>query len=89
MEYWKFLNPDGSISTVESHSYPHEVPDAIQISKEEYDAFIASLPEPEPIPPTPDEARLQELLSTSPAVITMPEIWETLRLLGKLHGIPS
>ena len=50
MEYWKKLNPDGTINTVESHSFPHIVPDAIQITKGEYDAFIVSLPEPEPLP---------------------------------------
>lgn len=35
-------------TTVESHSYPHIVPDAVKITKEEYDAFIASLPVIEP-----------------------------------------
>lgn len=53
MEYWKKLNLDGTISTVESCSYSHEMPDAIQIAKEEYDTFIASLPvvviKPEPV----------------------------------------
>jgi len=50
MEYWKKLNLDGTIKTVESHSSPHIVPDAIKITKEEYDDFISSLPKPEPKP---------------------------------------
>ena len=50
MEYWKKLNADGTTNTVESHSYPHIVPDAIRITKKEYDAFIASLPALEPEP---------------------------------------
>lgn len=87
MEYWKKLNPDGSISSVESHSYPHTVPGAIQITKSEYDAFIASLPPPEPVPPTPDEARLAEIVATSPQAITMPEMWEAIRILARLRGI--
>jgi len=48
MEYWKFINTDKTISTVESHSYPHIVPDAIPITKEEYDEYITSLPKPQP-----------------------------------------
>jgi len=44
MEYWKKINPDGTISTVESHSFPHIVPDAEKITKEEFDGFVASLP---------------------------------------------
>jgi len=38
-------------------------------------------------PPNPDFVRARELLETSPQVITMPEIWELLRILGRLHGI--
>ncbi|MBA7574683.1 hypothetical protein ES708_16495 [subsurface metagenome] len=51
MEYWAFYNPDGTIKSVEGHSYPHKVPGAERITKEEYDRFISSLPvvEPEPV----------------------------------------
>jgi len=52
VEYWKKVDQDGNTTTVESHSYPHEVPDAIKITKEEFDEFTASLPPPEP-PPEP------------------------------------
>ncbi len=51
MDYWKKVDQDGNTTTVESCSNPHKVPNAIEITKEEYDAFIASLPvvEPEPV----------------------------------------
>jgi len=48
MQYWKKLNPDGTILRVESHSYPHVVPDATEITKEEFEKYIASLPVIEP-----------------------------------------
>lgn len=38
-------------------------------------------------PPDPDIERAEELLGTSPAVITMPEIWELLRIFGSWHGL--
>ena len=34
----------------------------------------------------PDVERARELLATSPAVITMPEIWELLRIIGHQFG---
>lgn len=34
----------------------------------------------------PDVVRARELLATSPAVITMPEIWELLRIIGRRSG---
>lgn len=51
MRYWKRLNPDKSIRTVESYSHNLRVKGATEISKEEYDSFLASLPviEPEPV----------------------------------------
>lgn len=54
MEYWKKVDQDGITTTVENHSNPHEVPDAIRTTKEEYDVFIASLPEPALPEPTID-----------------------------------
>lgn len=35
---------------------------------------------------SPNELRAQELLETSPAVITMPEMWELLRIYGRRLG---
>jgi len=37
-------------------------------------------------PPDPDYERACELLASSPAVITQPEMWELLRLFGKRLG---
>ncbi|MBA7522527.1 hypothetical protein ES705_14646 [subsurface metagenome] len=61
MEYWKKLNPDGTISTVESHSYSHKVPGGKRITKKEYDAFIASLPVSEPEPVRDPLAEIDEI----------------------------
>ncbi len=51
MEYWKKVDKDGNTTTVESHSFPHKVPDAVRITERQYNEFIASLPvvEPEPV----------------------------------------
>lgn len=38
------------------------------------------------IPPDPDTLRAQELLHTSPDVITQPHIWELLRIIGRRLG---
>lgn len=39
-----------------------------------------------PPPPDPDAVRVAQLLSTSPSVITMPEIWELLRIYARRLG---
>jgi len=49
MRYWKRTD-NGTTLTVESYSHDLEVSGAIEISKEEFDAYIASLPIPEPKP---------------------------------------
>lgn len=38
------------------------------------------------IPPDPDTIRAEELLATSPKVLTMPEMWELLRIIGRRLG---
>lgn len=38
------------------------------------------------LPPDPDVIRAKELLTTSPAVITPPEMWELLRIIGRRFG---
>ena len=48
MRYWKRVKPDGSIATVESYSHDLSVEGAIEITKAESDAFLASLPPPLP-----------------------------------------
>lgn len=42
--------------------------------------------DPDYIPPADDTARVQELLSSSPTVITQPEMWELLRIFGRRLG---
>ena len=61
MEYWKKVNGDGKITTVEGHSYPHEVPGAVRITKKEYDEFIATISIPEPRVVRDLEAEIDEL----------------------------
>lgn len=39
------------------------------------------------MPPDPDIVRAQELLGTSPAVITQVEIWELMRIFGRRLGL--
>ena len=63
MEYWKVGN------SVESHSYPHEVPGGERITKEGYDAFIASMPLPEP--PGPGLAERVDALESKMSALEM------------------
>lgn len=39
--------------------------------------------------PDPDIARAAELLATSPAVISQPEMWELMRIFGKRLGLSA
>lgn len=39
-----------------------------------------------PYVPDPDALRAEEILASSPDVITMPEIWELLRIIGRRLG---
>ncbi|MBA7706769.1 hypothetical protein ES703_115626 [subsurface metagenome] len=39
--------------------------------------------------PDADTLRAQELLATSPSVITQPEMWELMRIFGRRLGIPD
>ncbi len=50
MRYWKRVDNNGKTITVESYSHNSEIEGAIEITKIEFDAFIASLPMSEPIP---------------------------------------
>jgi len=68
MRYWKRVDKKGNTTTVESYSHDLDVEGAIEISKDEYDAYIASLPPPV-VEPTRDlaaeiddlKARVKEL----------------------------
>lgn len=48
MKYWKRVNPEGVIITVESYSFDEKITGAIEITQVEFDAYIASLPKPIP-----------------------------------------
>lgn len=83
--------------------YNYDSATVIQESTPEEDAALSALaievrdPTPQelaafeslepPIPPNPDILELQELLSTSPQVITMPDIWRSLRIIAKHLGL--
>lgn len=86
MYYYKKVE-NGEIVSVEAKSLDATSPNFVKATKAEYDGFIASLPPPEPIPPNPDEVRLAEIVATSPEAITMPDIWEAIRILARLRGI--
>jgi len=61
MRYWKRINENKEITTVESYSHALEVEGAVEITEIEYDNFIASLPKPI-IQPTRDlAAEIDEL----------------------------
>lgn len=63
MRYWKRTNPDGTTNTVESYSHNLDVEGAIEITKQEFDDFIASIPVPEPEPDSPDRIILKNYLA--------------------------
>ncbi len=77
MEYWKKVDQDGNILTVEGHSYPHKVPDAVRITKEEYDAFISSLPKVEPEAPSSTHISTIVAIDTANArPVRIKRVWE-------------
>ncbi len=47
MKYWKRVDAYGLTTTVESYSHDSVIKKAIEITKSEFDDFLASLPEPE------------------------------------------
>lgn len=52
-------------------------------TQEEITLFNAQV---EIIPPDPDTLRAEELLSSSPDAIAMPEMWELMRIFGRRLG---
>jgi hypothetical protein len=44
MRYWKRVDALGKTTTVEAYSFDKQIEGAIEITKEEYEAFIRSLP---------------------------------------------
>lgn len=44
-------------------------------------------PPQEPEPPDADTLRAQELLTNPPSAITQPEMWELMRIFGRMHEL--
>jgi len=57
-----------------------DTPEATQADIEAFNAQVTILP------PDPDTIRAQEILATSPDAITMPEMWELVRVFGRRLG---
>lgn len=57
-----------------------ELPD---LTQEQLDLYNSTV---EPYVPDPDTLRAEELLASSPDVITQPEQWELLRIIGRRLG---
>lgn len=55
----------------------------IDLTQEQIDQFLDTII---PYVPDPDTIRAEELLQSSPNVITQPEQWELLRIIGRRLG---
>lgn len=75
MRYWKRLNPDKTISTVESYSHNLDIDGAVEIDEAEFDNFVASLP----LPPKPTDWQVE----WNKATITTDKI----KVLAKMMGL--
>ncbi len=61
MRYWKRVDKDNKTTTVESYSHDLDIKGAIEITKGEYDEFMASSPIVEPEPVRDLEAEIDEI----------------------------
>lgn len=61
MRYWKRIDAQGNTTTVESYSHDLDVEGAIEITEQEFNDYIASLPIPEPEPVRDLAAEIEEL----------------------------
>jgi len=50
MRYWKRIKQDGLTTTVESYSHDLDITGAVEITEQEFNDYIASLPKPIPVP---------------------------------------
>lgn len=57
---------------------------ATEATQEDIDRFHAQVII---FPPDPDVVRAMELLGNPPEVITMPEMWELMRIFGRFRGL--
>ena len=51
MKYWKRIDSEGGTATVESYSHDLNIDGAIEITEQEYNDYLVSLPPPSPQPP--------------------------------------
>ena len=49
MRYWKRIDAQGKTTTVESYSHDLDIEGAIEINEQEFNDYLSSLPEPEPV----------------------------------------
>ncbi len=61
MRYWKRLNPDKTTLAVESYSHSLDIEGAIEISEQEFNDYLASLPATESQPPRDLATEIDEL----------------------------
>ena len=61
MRYWKRINAKGKITAVESYSHDLDVEGVVEITKKQYNEFIASLPVIEPELERDDSAEIDKL----------------------------
>jgi len=71
----QFHTPQGIVG-VDSETVTDEELAALGMTREAFNELIGE----------PDYSRCKEILSHSPAAITMPEMWEVLRILAKRLG---
>lgn len=77
MRYWKRVNKNGETTTVESYSHNLDIEGAVEISEEEFDAYIASLPTPEPEPPHSTHISTIDAIDTAKArPVRIKRTWE-------------
>lgn len=77
MRYWKRTKVDGTTSVVESYSHDLDVEGAIEIDKEEYDEFLASLPPIELEPPHSTHIAIIDAIDITKArPVRVKRVWE-------------
>ena len=70
MRYWKRVNAKGKTTMVESYSHNLIIPDAIEITEAEFNAYLASLPEFIPAPVRNLAAEIDDLKAQVAALQT-------------------
>lgn len=77
MRYWKRINQGGSTETIESYSHKLDIEGAIEIDKQEFDSFIASLPVPVPEPPRSNHiSTIDAIDTTKTRPVRIKRVWK-------------